>query len=102
MRMSYSRTNFSMRGSVVGAGSPATITLNARALGVLELGANVVVIVLGKRDRAGSVELDAGGSVVGQCLRFQRGIHRQMVLHVLAVQVGKVQLLHEADQLRRA
>ena len=46
------------------------------------------------------MELDAGGGIVGQRLRLQRGVHGQMIFRVFAVQIGKVELLHEADQLR--
>ena len=64
--------------------------VDACALRILELGADIVVFVLGKIHGAHGVQLDAVGGVVGHRLRFLRGIHGQMILRVLAVQIGEV------------
>ena len=95
-RMSYSFTNFSMRGRVSGVGSPATMTEMPARLQYSNLLRMSASSSLRKVDGAGGVELDAGGFVVGDGLGFRGRVHRQMILRVFGVEVGDAELLHEA------
>ena len=76
MRMSYSFTNFSMRGRVSGAGSPATMTADTCPLAVFELGPDVRIFIFREIDSSGSVKLDARRGIVGQRSRLLLRIHR--------------------------
>src|SRR5580658_2123260 len=70
------------------------------SLAVLELATNIVIVVFWKIDGSGSVELDARRGVIGQGLSFRCWIHGKMILHVLAVEVGQVELFHKSNYLR--
>ena len=97
--MSYSLTNFSMRGRVSGDGIAGDDDLDAGALDVFEFAADVVVGGLLEVDGAGGMEVDAGGGVVGDGLGFGGRVHGEMVFRVLGVEFVEAQLLHEADHL---
>ena len=74
--------------------------LDARALAVFKLGADIVVFVFLKVDGPGGVQMNTRCGVVGQSFCFLVRRHGQMVLGVLGIQPGQVELLHECDQLR--
>ena len=69
--MSYSLTKLLDPLEGLGGWIAGDDDVDAGALGVFELGADVGLVVLGEVDGAGGVELDAGGGVVGQGLRLQ-------------------------------
>ena len=71
----------------------------ARSLGIFELTANVIILVLGKVNRSDGMQLNAGGVIVVERLRLLCRIHREMIFHILRVQRQHVELLHVADQL---
>src|SRR6266850_7058838 len=96
-RISYSFTNFSIRGRVSrdDDGNPCS-------LAILELAADVRVLIFREIDGSGSVKLDARRGIVRQrnCL-FLR-ICRQMIVDVLGIQLQYTQLLQKANHLRTA
>src|SRR6266850_621387 len=96
-RISYSFTNFSIRGRVSRDDDG-----NPRALAILEHAADVRVLICREIDGSGSVKLDARRGRVRQrsCL-FLR-ICRQMIVDVLGIQLQYTQLLQKANHLRTA
>ncbi len=73
---------------------------DTRSLGIFELTADVVILILGKVNRSHGMELNTGGMIVVERLRLLCWIHGEMVFDVLRVQRQYVELLHVADQLR--
>src|ERR1700733_15889901 len=73
---------------------------DSRSLGIFELTADVVILVLGKVNRPHGMQLNTGGVIVVERLRLLRRTHREMVFYLLRVQRRYVELLHVADQLR--
>ena len=58
---------------------------NPSPLRILELAANIVVIVFGEVYRPDRVELDVGRRIVRERLRFRSRIHWEMIFHVLGI-----------------
>ncbi len=72
---------------------------NPGSLAVLKLTSNIRIFILREIDRSSCVEMDPRRSIVRQrSLLFLR-IHREMIFHILRIQLAYVELLHEADQL---
>src|ERR1700735_5023864 len=66
---------------------------DTRSLGVFELTADVVILVLGEVNRSHGMQLNTGGVIVVERLRLLCRIHREMVFDVLGVQRQYVELL---------
>ena len=73
--------------------------IDAGTLGVLELAADVVVLILGEVHGADGVQLDSIGGVVGDSGGLLGRIHGEMVFGVLAVEIADLELLHVGDHL---
>src|SRR5450631_3053611 len=87
-------------GKSIWSGVPSDDHLDTRSLAILELAADVVVLVLGEIDRSGSVELNAGRMIVVERFRLRGRIHGEMIFDILGIQCEHVELLHVANQLR--
>src|SRR5208283_2938841 len=71
---------------------------NAGGFEVLELGAYVVVIVLGEGNVAGGGELESGGVVSGG-LRGDLIQRRHRQVDGLQIEEGRLELVHEVDEV---
>src|SRR5205807_6298025 len=71
---------------------------NASGLEVLKFGSHIVVVVLVEGDGAGGGERKPGGAVLG-CLRCDLVGWAHLQMHILQVQVRRLELLHEVDEV---